>query len=127
MSDSVTPARPPRPDEPMLTFRSGGWVILLTVLIVASIAFWRVYVIVTTYDQRAIGDGVNIESYQFDLSNLIVPRDRMRPISRTLRRDGLPALTDPPKIVAAEFEKEIDSVQDELDEFNFTNEVTVAV
>ncbi len=91
----------------MLTFRSGGWVLLLAVVIVGAIAAWRISVIIATYDQRAIGDGVTLESYRFDLDNLLVPRERLRPISRSLRRDGLPVMNDPAKIPAEQFEKDI--------------------
>jgi hypothetical protein len=58
----------------LFTFSSGGWVLLLCFflcLLAAGIVLWPVY---QTGFHRAMGDGRNIDTYGFDLSNLTVPR-----------------------------------------------------
>ncbi|RMF77953.1 MAG: DUF3179 domain-containing protein [Planctomycetota bacterium] len=85
-----------------MDFRSGGWVLVLTGVVVLGIAAWRVLAILPTLDHRAHGDGVHLESYGFDLSNLLVPRERLYPIGPGMPKDGLPAMNHPATIAASE-------------------------
>ncbi len=88
----------------MLTFRSGGWVLWLAGLLVLGIAAWRIVAIMPTLDYRAVGDGRNVESYGFDLSTCLVPREQVVPAGRDLRKNGLPTLTNPPTIPARDYD-----------------------
>ena len=82
----------------LLTFRSGGWVLLLAAALSLAAAAWRVVPILTAPRSRAVGDGRNAESYGFDLSSCTVPRDRIA--ASGLPKDGVPALVAPRAIAA---------------------------
>lgn len=75
----------------MLTFSSGGWVLLVAgvlTLAMAGALLWPVL-----RGGRAIGDGVDPASYGFDLVHLRSPREVL--VAGGLPKDGLPALVDP--------------------------------
>lgn len=80
----MSPARParesPRPagDAPRvrLDFRSGGWVLLLAGMLCLTLVLWAVAGIMLGAPGR-IGDGRRVESYGFDLSTVLVPRDQI--------------------------------------------------
>lgn len=84
----------------LLRFGGGGWVLWLAALLCLVVVFWRGSVIVSQLGRGAVGDGVRPESYGFDLSNLTVPRDTL--VGAGYARDGIPALTEPPKLTVAE-------------------------
>jgi hypothetical protein len=77
----------------LLTFRSGGWVILLVVISSLVLLAWALGPVILRMSNRPPGDGEHIESYAFDLSNLAVQRDLIAPA--TLHRDMVPAMSDP--------------------------------
>lgn len=77
----------------LLTFTSGGWVLLLAGLVSLALFVWAVWPALLRTANRPPGDGKNIESYAFDLSNLQVPRELIVPA--TLYRDMVPVMTDP--------------------------------
>ncbi len=81
------------PSSRRLDLAGGGWVLLLTGVVVVGICAWRLAAMWHTLGHAAVGDGQNIASYQFDLSNLRVPRELL--VAGGLPRDGLPALIDP--------------------------------
>jgi hypothetical protein len=83
----------------LLTWRSGGWVLALAgVLTVTAV----VLAIARSGARRGqvVGDGVNVESYRFDLSTLLVPRDRIRASGQP--KDGLLAMVDPATLTLEE-------------------------
>jgi hypothetical protein len=83
-----------RPTKHMrLTFTGGGWVLVLTGLICLTLVTWAVAPALIRHANRPPGDGTNIESYGFDLSNLSVPRDLVVPAM--IHRDMAPALMNP--------------------------------
>ena len=84
----------------MLDFRSGGWVLFLTTVVMLGIVGWRLIAILPTLAHRAHGDGVHLETYGFDLSTLRVPREDLRPIGPGMPKDALPALVNPATIAA---------------------------
>ncbi|MBG83405.1 MAG: hypothetical protein CMJ40_02535 [Phycisphaerae bacterium] len=53
----------------MITFREGGWLILVTCLVIIALLVWALAPALFRQSERPPGDGENIESYQFDLSN----------------------------------------------------------
>jgi Protein of unknown function (DUF3179) len=75
---SDAPLLPPAvPPKKLLTFSSGGWVLLLALaltLFSAGIVLLPVY---QTGFRSAVGDGQHVETYGFDLSNLTVPREQI--------------------------------------------------
>jgi hypothetical protein len=81
-------ARPER----LLTFRSGGWVLCLSLVISVGVV---ALTMIRSRERLAntVGDGVHVESYGFDLEGALVPAERIR--ASGLPRDGLGALVDP--------------------------------
>ncbi|RMG44638.1 MAG: DUF3179 domain-containing protein [Acidobacteria bacterium] len=93
---------PAAPRERRLTFRSGGWVLLLALLLSLSAVAWQVAPILLHPRSRAIGDGIHRESYGFPLQPSLVPLDTV--VGAGIPRDGLPALDHPEAMTAAEEE-----------------------
>ncbi len=90
-----------RPDGVKLDFRSGGWVILLSVLVMAGLIIWRVVPSVrqgrTPYGTSQPGLPYN----GFDLSTCLVPREL---IAIGIPRDTLLPLDEPPLVPADRIE-----------------------
>ena len=84
----------------MLTLRSGGWLILLMLLLCAGVAALTLEPVFRTRGSRAVGDGTHPASYGFDLRALNVPRACLT--GSNLPRDGRPVLDGPPVIPGAE-------------------------
>jgi len=76
----------------LLTFRSGGWVILLAATVCAALTAWAVIPAAFRFAERGPGDAQTIESYGFDLSTCLVPRELIVP--GYLHRDLVNALVD---------------------------------
>ena len=79
--------------ERLLTWRSGGWVLLLAVLLSLAIVVWRITVILHTLSIPVIGDGQHVATYGFDLSTCLVPRGQI--VAAGFPRDGLPVMDNP--------------------------------
>ncbi|MGE3163819.1 MAG: DUF3179 domain-containing (seleno)protein [Planctomycetota bacterium] len=96
MSDDSAPAGAPDPDPPRpvrLDFKSGGWVLLLSMALVMTLVVWRLYVI---RDARSWRDNVApppTRSNGFDLSTATVP---VKLIGNQRQPDGMQSLVDPP-------------------------------
>ena len=84
----VTP--PPIRNPRLLTFRSGGWVLLLAGVLAGAVALWRIPIILNQLDHRATGDGRHVESYRFDLTNLSVSSELLA--AAGFAKNGVPAL-----------------------------------
>jgi hypothetical protein len=82
-----------QPKAPLLTFRSGGWVILLAALLTAALLTWAIAPAVLREFDRPPGDGETIESYAFALEPCIV--DEALIVPATLYRDMVPVLEAP--------------------------------
>jgi len=77
--------------EKLLTFRSGGWVLLLAFILTLFAAALVLYPIYTTGGLvRSVGDGKNVDSYGFDLSNLTLPRSSL--IASGNPKDGIQSI-----------------------------------
>ncbi len=90
----------PAPRPRLLTFSSGGWVLLLAGLLMVAEVVWAMGGVFLRAGPRPVGDGRNVETYGFDLSTCLVPRDRI--ITGGLRKDALRALVDPPVFAGQE-------------------------
>jgi hypothetical protein len=78
--------------ERMLDLRSGGWLVILAVLLVAAIVWWMVLPVLRTAS-RAVGDGSNVETYGFDLSAFTLSRDVL--VAAGFPKNGVPTLDAP--------------------------------
>jgi hypothetical protein len=78
--------------QKLFTFSSGGWVILVTLLISTALFIWAVAPAIFRMSYRPPGDGKNIESFGFDVLQLTVSRDLVRPAM--LHRDMVPVMFD---------------------------------
>jgi len=76
----------------MLTFASGGWVLILAGVLVVATAVGILWPVLTGRP-RPVGDGANVESYRFDLSNCLMDRDELVPSG--VSKDGLHAMMSP--------------------------------
>lgn len=102
ISQTTSHHSPRAPSQRMLDFRSGGWILLLSLVIVVAIVVGRLIVLWPHMNEHAVGDGKTLESYGFDLSTLRVPRELLVPAGPDLPKDGLPALIRPPFIKASD-------------------------
>jgi hypothetical protein len=81
------------PTGRLLTFRSGGWVILLSVLISGALIGWAIAPVLLGTATPPPGNGRTIESFAFDLDNLQVPRALLAPAMH--HRDLIVPMHDP--------------------------------
>jgi hypothetical protein len=77
----------------LFTWRSGGWVLALAVLLTLAGTIWNLAPLFDPKRPRPRGDGRSAESYGFDLSASLVPRDKI--VSGGMVTDALPPLDDP--------------------------------
>ncbi len=82
----------PKQSERALSWRSGGWVLLTMALLVLAVVAWLVVPVLRS-SSRAIGDGQNVESYGFDLSNFALRREQLA--AAGFPKDGVPVLVAP--------------------------------
>lgn len=99
MTAPDTPSQPTR----LLTFRSGGWVLLLTVVVCGALVGWWAWGILGPQSRRAVGDGKNLASYHYNLTPLLVDSALLVPSG--LPQDGLPPLIEPQAFTPAEAEE----------------------
>jgi hypothetical protein len=78
----------------MLTFRSGGWVLLLTAIIAVMILLIVAVPALRRLSDRPPGDGMDPATYGFALSPSLIPREQIT--AAQLHRDLLKALVQPP-------------------------------
>ncbi|MDY7109852.1 MAG: DUF3179 domain-containing (seleno)protein [Planctomycetota bacterium] len=78
----------------MLTFRSGGWVLLLTAVIAVMVLLIVVAPALRRLSDRPPGDGKDPATYGFALSPSLIPREEI--VAAQLHRDLLEALVQPP-------------------------------
>jgi len=76
-----------------LTFRGGGWVLVMTGIVLIAIISWAVAPAIFRLSHMPPGDNQTIESYEFDLSNLQIDREFVVPSMR--HRNMSPVVTDP--------------------------------
>lgn len=89
-------------DARLLTFRSGGWVLLLAGLLCVPIVVWRVNLLITAGEQ-VVGDGKHVASYGFDMAPCLVDRDLV--VAAGFPKDGIPTLTDPAMLTPTDAER----------------------
>ena len=82
--------------ERMLTFRGGGWVLVLAGICTLALFIWAV----AGVGRPLIGKRGDIASYGFDLTTCLLPQDQI--VTGALQKDALRALTDPPVVSGTE-------------------------
>ena len=95
-----------------LTFRNGGWVLLMTGIVLVGIFVWAVAPAVLRLADMPPGDNQTIESYAFDLSNLQIDRELVVPAMR--HRNMSPVATDPMILSPEEIVQRNNSKRDPL-------------
>ena len=86
--------RPERSSARLLDFRSGGWVVLLAVLLTGAAVGLRLADSSRSRGARAVGDGKSVETYGFDLTYCAVAREALA--AAGIPKDGIRALNLPP-------------------------------
>lgn len=87
--------------ERLLTFRSGGWVLCLSgILSILTIVY-------ISLQPRHPGDGRNPDTYGFDLSRSLVPRDQI--VAGGFAKDVVAALVDPAMMPMADAVKAMET------------------
>jgi len=76
-----------------LTFRGGGWVLVMTGIVIMSLIVWAVAPAIFHLTNHAPGDNETIESYEFDLSNLQLERSTVVPSMQ--HRNMSPVMINP--------------------------------
>lgn len=79
-----------------------GWFLLFSALISASVLLWHLALIWRAGESRAVGDGMRVESYGFDLGGLSAGGGIL--VASGMPKDGLRALFQPPAVTAATLE-----------------------
>ncbi len=87
----------------LLTFGSGGWVLLLAGLFSTVLVVWAVAGAFVRHGAPLSGDGRNVDTYGFTLEPCLVPRELL--VAGGLRKDALQALVDPPVITVDDVEQ----------------------
>ena len=82
--------------ERMLTFRSGGWVLVLAGIVALALFIWAV----AGVGRTLIGKRGDLASYGFDLTTCLLPQDQI--VTGALQKDALRALIDPPVVAGSE-------------------------
>jgi hypothetical protein len=93
---STPEAQPAR----MLRLGTGGWVILLAMLLCGVVVTWRLGALIQAGGSHAVGDGKHLESYGYDLSTCLVSKTLLVPGG--MPKDRLRALVDPAVLTPAE-------------------------
>ena len=75
MSEDATQQDSPPAGHPTLTMRGGGWILVLSLFVSLLLIGWALSGVII--GKRPIGDGSNMDSYGYDLSNLGVPEESM--------------------------------------------------
>jgi hypothetical protein len=85
-----------RARQRLLTFRSGGWVLLLGAAVTIAITAWALAGALIRQPTPLLGDGRNVETYGFDLEPCLVAREQI--VAAGMRKDALRSLVGPPVI-----------------------------
>lgn len=93
MNETEPNQKDPKAESPLFTFRSGGWVIMVSGILTLAVLTWAIAPAVLRTFSRPPGDGATIESYRFDLSSCLVDRELIFPIM--LHRDMVPEMNTP--------------------------------
>ncbi len=92
----------------LFTFRSGGWVLVLSGLFAVIVLVWALAGAIVGTGPRPVGDRRNVETYGFDLTTTLVDRDQI--IAGGLAKDALKAIVNPPTLAGekiADFNAEL--------------------
>ncbi len=80
-------------EEIKLTFKGGGWVLALMGVMLTMMLVWALYPAIMRTTEISAGDGKDIQSFAFDLTNLSINQNVLVPGMH--HRNMSPALSDP--------------------------------
>ncbi|MHC4420040.1 MAG: DUF3179 domain-containing (seleno)protein [Planctomycetota bacterium] len=80
----------------LLTFRSGGWVLLLGAVVTIGVTAWALGGAFARNRTPLLGDGKDVETYGFELTPCLVSREQL--VAAGMCKDALRALNDPPVV-----------------------------
>jgi hypothetical protein len=86
--------------ERLFTIRSGGWVLIAAAVVTLAGTVWNLAPLFDAKRVRPRGDGRSAASYDFDLTNALVPGGNV--VSCGMVADALPPLTDPKSLTLAQ-------------------------
>lgn len=115
-----SPSGPPRK---LLTFKEGGWVLVLAGVVALVTAGWSVPYVVRAFANRPVGDGRNPATYGFDLSNCTVDRPYL--VGSGMPRDGKKTLNRPEFITLPQLDEQ--RKQDPRDKYLVPSDRVVGV
>jgi hypothetical protein len=84
----------------LLTFRSGGWVLLLAAIVTAAVGAWALGGALSRQRTALLGDGVDVDTYGFALEPCLVDREQL--VAAGMCKDALKALVDPPVVAGSD-------------------------
>jgi hypothetical protein len=87
----------------LLTMSSGGWVLVLSGFLTMALVLWAVAPALFGTASRPAGNGRDLDSYRFDLTNLQVPRKLVIPAMR--HRDMVHPMSGPGLIAGGEMDE----------------------
>jgi hypothetical protein len=93
----------------LLTLRSGGWVIVVSAIVCAALTAWAIIPAVFRFAERGPGDGQRVESYGFDLTTCLVPREHVVP--GYLHRDLVESIVNPQHLRGAEMDAHNEAIR----------------
>ena len=85
-----------------LTFKGGGWVLVMTAIVLSGFIAWAIAPAIFRLSEHVVGDGKTVESYQFDLSQLQLKRDTVIPVMQ--HRNMSPVMHHPEVFTLQEIE-----------------------
>src|SRR5580765_3854327 len=84
----------------LLTLRSGGWVLAVACGLTLAGTLWNLAPLFDPRRPRPRGDGRTVDSYQFNLETVLVPKSAI--VSSGMVTDALPPLIDPKAVTLSE-------------------------
>ncbi|MDP8246026.1 MAG: DUF3179 domain-containing (seleno)protein [Candidatus Hinthialibacter antarcticus] len=84
-------------------FISAGWLLVIAFVLVSAIVIAQTVYLVHSRNQNIVGDGRNVDSYRFDLSTCLVPKDQI--VAGGAIKDRVPTLTAPSLMTTQEVEE----------------------
>lgn len=89
-----------RHKQATLDFKSGGWVLVLMLVLCSLVVAWRLPYLIDAAARSGVGDGQDPTTYGFELGGLAA--EQRATLAAAAPKDMLPSLVDPALMTAAE-------------------------